>query len=157
MDKTNFGGFHISSPVFSNGGAIPARYTCEGEGVNPPLNTSNIPEGTQTLALIVEDPDAPGGTYDHWIVWDIEPGMAIKENSNPGISGTNSSGKTGYHPPCPPAGSHRYYFHMYALNIKPDIPAGETKEKLLQVIQPYIIAEAVIMSTYEKQTLDSEV
>jgi Raf kinase inhibitor-like YbhB/YbcL family protein len=100
----------VSSPAFNNEGDIPAKYTCEGEEVNPPLQIDAIPEEAISLALIVEDPDAPKGTFDHWIVWNIEPKSSITENSNPGISGSNNGGKTGYYGPCPPSGSHRYYF-----------------------------------------------
>jgi len=103
--------FEITSAAFINGEDIPVKYTCEGDGIHPPLHIANIPQGTRTLAIIVEDPDAPGRTYDHWVVWNIPPDAAITENSNPGISGSNSSGKTGYHPPCPPTGTHRYFFY----------------------------------------------
>lgn len=157
MNKTEFNKFNISSPVFSNKGSIPAKYTCDGDGVNPPFDISNVPDGTLTLALIVEDPDAPGGVYDHWIVWNIEPGTGITENSNPGISGMNSSGKTGYHPPCPPNGRHRYYFHAFALDRKLDLPAGETKEKLRRAMQPHLLAEATIIGIYEKQKEESTI
>jgi len=156
MDKTSLNKFDISSPVFSNEKNIPAKYTCDGDGINPPLDFSNIPYGALTLVLIVEDHDAPGGVYDHWIVWNIEPGTGITENSNPGISGMNSSGKTGYHPPCPPKGRHRYYFHAFALNRELDLSAGESKEKLREAMQPHLLAEATIMGIYEKQKEESK-
>src|ERR1700710_1594086 len=92
----------ISSPAFENGGTIPSQYTCDGDEINPPLNIANIPHGAQTLALIVEDPDAPRGTFDHWLVWNVPRTGRINENTSPGISGTNGAGKTGYHGPCPP-------------------------------------------------------
>jgi Raf kinase inhibitor-like YbhB/YbcL family protein len=140
----------ISSPAFGEDEVIPVKYSCEGEGINPPLEISNIPVETQTLALIVEDPDAPNGTYDHWIVWNIEPLPVIDENSNPGVSGSNSAGKTGYHPPCPPSGAHRYYFHVFALDTEIDLLAGEPKEKLLRAMETHILAKGSLMGRYEK-------
>src|SRR5881394_3412830 len=97
----------ISSPEFANGGSIPAKFTCDGDNINPPLEIGDIPHGTQTLAIVCEDPDAPKGTFDHWVVWNIPRTDNINEDSNPGISGTNSMHKTGYHGPCPPSGEHR--------------------------------------------------
>lgn len=141
----------LSSPAFKADGNIPAEYTCDGEGINPPLKINKIPENTHTLALIVEDPDAPGGTFDHWLVWNIKPAAAINENSNPGISGNNSAGKTGYHPPCPPKGSHRYYFHVYALDSELDLMPGESKESLQQAMKSHILAEGTIMGRYERR------
>ena len=101
METTAILQLGITSPAFEHMGTLPAKYTCDGDAINPPLQIDNIPEQAQTLALIVEDPDAPKGTYDHWIVWNIKITTVIKENSNPGISGNNSAGKTGYHPVCP--------------------------------------------------------
>jgi Raf kinase inhibitor-like YbhB/YbcL family protein len=141
----------ISSPAFNYEENIPAKYTCDGEGVNPPLHIENIPETAQTLALIVEDPDAPKGTYDHWVVWNIKLASNIKEDSNPGISGNNSAGKTGYHPPCPPKGAHRYYFHVYALDTHLDLAPGSTKADLQQAMKEHILAKGTIMGRYERQ------
>ena len=126
----------VSTAAFKNEAAIPSRYTCEGEGINPQLDIKDLPEGTKTLALIVEDPDTAKGTYDHWVVWNIAPTNTIKENSNPGTSGNNSAGKTGYHPPCPPSGTHRYFFNVYALDTELDLMAGASKEppKLLDLL-----------------------
>lgn len=90
----------VRSRTFSNNGQIPAKYTCEGEDVNPPLEISGLPQGTKTLAVIVEDPDAPHGVFDHWLAWNIPPHEAIAENHAPGISGKNGFGKTGYGGPC---------------------------------------------------------
>ncbi|MEP6948328.1 MAG: YbhB/YbcL family Raf kinase inhibitor-like protein [Ginsengibacter sp.] len=144
------GSLIISSSAFENEGIIPSRYTCEGEEINPPLHVENIPEGTQTLAIIVEDPDAPKGTFDHWLVWNIPPESIIKENRIPGISGQNSAGKTGYHGPCPPSGYHRYYFTVFALNDSLDIQAGADKKTLLAAIEPHIIAKGSLMGKYKK-------
>jgi Raf kinase inhibitor-like YbhB/YbcL family protein len=95
----------IGSPVFANKGFLPAKYTCDGTNINPPLTIENIPDGTKSLALIVDDPDAPAGTFDHWIVWNIRPKEMILENTTPGTEGKNSFGKKHYNGPCPPAGN----------------------------------------------------
>ena len=142
--------FRLISTVFSHNGHIPPQYTCEGKDINPPLIVENIPEGSKTLALIVEDPDAPRGTFDHWIVWNISPNEAIAEGSNPGISGTNSFGKTGYGGPCPPSGVHRYFFRVFALDDELDLLAGATKDELLDAMKGHIIASAELMGLYQK-------
>jgi Raf kinase inhibitor-like YbhB/YbcL family protein len=132
------------------------KYTCDGEAVNPPINVGNIPHGTQSLALIVEDPDAPGGTYDHWIVWNITPASGISENSNPGISGNNSSDKTGYHPPCPPDGSHRYFFHVYALDSELQLAPGSKKSELKRAMKNHLLGKGSVMAMYERESSDYE-
>lgn len=149
MKKNTKGKLQISSSVFENEGDIPAKYTCDGAGVNPPLKITNIPEGTKTLALISEDPDAPKGTYDHWLVWNIPPEGIVEENRMPGISGTNSSGKTGYHPPCPPDKRHRYFFYVYALDSSLEILAGSDKKTLKKAMEGHILAEGSLMGTYD--------
>ena len=141
----------ITSPAFRNGEMIPSKYTCEGEEINPPIEIKGLPEGTQSLALIVEDPDAPKGTYDHWVVWNIDPSRTrIKENSIPGINGHNSSGKTGYHGPCPPSGAHRYFFHVYALNANLDLAPGSDKKQLQEAMLPHILAQGSLMGKYQR-------
>jgi len=141
----------ISSPAFYNEGEIPSKYTCDGEGINPALRIENIPEDTKTLALIVEDPDAPGGVFDHWIVWNINAVTRIEERSNPGTSGDNSAGKSGYHPPCPPAGSHRYYFYVYALNVALNLLTGADKKEMLAAMKGHVIAKGSLMGRYERK------
>ena len=140
----------LISTAFSHNGHIPPLYTCEGKNINPPLIVENIPDGTKTLALIVEDPDAPRGTFDHWVVWNISPNEAIAENSNAGISGTNGFGKTGYSGPCPPSGQHRYFFRVFALDDELDLPAGSTKEQLLDAMKGHVLATAELMGLYQK-------
>ena len=140
----------ISSSEFENEGNIPSKYTCEGDGINPPLAIAKMPETTKSLAIIAEDPDATKGTFDHWLVWNIPPAESIKENSNAGTAGKNSSGKTGYYPPCPPSGSHRYYFHVYAVDVEIDLKAGADKPSLKKAIEAHIIAEGTIMGRYKK-------
>src|SRR5437870_4175246 len=99
----------ISSTVFVNKGIIPSKYTCDGENVNPPITIEDIPAGTKSLALIMDDPDAPNGIFDHWIIWNIRPMEMIIENTVPGTEGKNSFGKMKYQGPCPPEGkAHRY-------------------------------------------------
>ena len=140
----------ISSSAFENEGLIPSKYTCEGEGINPPLDVQNIPDGTQTLAIIVEDPDAPNGTYDHWLVWNVPPQNIIEEDRIPGISGKNGAGKTGYHGPCPPKGYHRYYFHVFALDSSLELPGGIDKKALQAAMKSHILAKGTLMGRYKK-------
>jgi Raf kinase inhibitor-like YbhB/YbcL family protein len=141
----------IRSVAFNHGGYIPPRYTCEGENVNPPLEISDIPEDTKTLALIVEDPDAPRGVYDHWLAWNIPPNKAIEENTRPGISGKNSFGNTGYGGPCPPSGSHRYFFKIYALDSYLDIQAGADKKTLQEAMRNHVLGSGELMGHYQKR------
>lgn len=150
--QTTISHFSISSPAFEHEGKIPAKYTCDGEKINPPVRIEYIPEGTQSLVIIVDDPDAPKGTFDHWIVWNIDPVSFIEENSNPGLSGLNSAGKTGYHPPCPPSGSHRYYFRVYALHIWIDLDSNADRRKLEHAMEGHIVEEAVLMGRYERNS-----
>ena len=140
----------LISTVFSHNGHIPPLYTCEGKNINPPLKVENIPDGTKTLAIIVEDPDAPRGTFDHWVVWNISPNEAIAEGSNVGINGTNGFGKTGYGGPCPPSGEHRYFFKVFALDHELDLLAGSGKQELLDAMKGHILASAELMGVYQK-------
>lgn len=140
----------ITSRAFEEGGPIPVSYTCDGEEINPPLTVRNIPHGTATLAIITEDPDTSKGTFDHWLVWDIPFMETIEENTNPGISGTNGAGKTGYHGPCPPDGSHRYFFYVYALDVTLSLEAGANKHQLKEAMKNHILAEGTLMGRYEK-------
>ncbi len=150
MSETN-SKLKISSPAFTEGGDIPMEYTCQGQDVNPPLTIEGLPPETVTLALIMEDPDAPVGTFDHWIVWNIERSASIPRASNPGISGINSARRTGYLGPCPPSGSHRYYFLVYALDAHLNLAAGADKATLRQAMESHILAEGSLMGRYQKQ------
>lgn len=140
----------ISSPEFLEGGTIPRKYTADGEGVNPPLTIDGVPEGTQYMALIMEDPDAPRGVFTHWLLWDMEPAGSISEDTNPGVSGLNTMGKTGYTPPDPPAssGSHRYFFHIYALDTGLDLRPGSPRDALEAAMRGHILAEGALMARY---------
>jgi Raf kinase inhibitor-like YbhB/YbcL family protein len=142
----------LSSPSFKSGESIPRQFTCEGESINPPLAIENIPPGTKSLALIVEDPDA-AGTFIHWVAYDIMVTERIDENSTAGIAGLNSAGKTGYTGPCPPAGpAHRYFFRLYALDTMLHMPGGLSKSRLEKAMKTHILAETELMGRYRKQS-----
>ena len=140
----------ITSSAFEEGGYIPAKYTCEGPNINPPLKIEQVPHGAQTLAIIVEDPDAPKGVFDHWLAWNIERTELIGENTRPGVSGRNGFGKTGYFGPCPPSGSHRYFFNVYALDVLIDLEPGAEKNQLVQAMSGHILAQGSMMGYYKK-------
>jgi Raf kinase inhibitor-like YbhB/YbcL family protein len=141
---------HVTSSAFQHEGKLPSKYSCDGEGINPPLHIEKIPGEAKSLALIVEDPDAPNGVFDHWIVWNIEPAEDISEGSNPGVSGDNSAGKSGYHPACPPSGVHRYFFYVFALDTTLDLPVGSKKKEMQAAMDGHVIAQGTLMGTYER-------
>lgn len=141
----------IASPVFGQGQPIPTKYTCDGDGVNPPLQIGNVPAQAQSLALIVDDPDAPGGTWTHWLLWNIPPTVtSIGENSVPpgAVQGQASSGQNAFGAPCPPNGIHHYYFYLYALPEKLSISSFSDAAALRKAIGGMAIAEAELMGTY---------
>ena len=128
--------------VFQNNEKIPEKYTCRGKDINPPLKIENIPQKTQSLVLIIDDPDAPNGTWIHWMVANIDPNTAIiAENSVPqdAVQGKNSWGKIAYGGPCPPSGTHRYFFKIYALDQKLDLKEGFTFEELSQKMKGHVL------------------
>ena len=139
------------SPVFTENGKISPEYTCDGKDISPPLKVENIPEKTRSLALIVDDPDAPGGTWVHWVVWNIPPSTAeMPSGSVPkgAMQGLNSFKTTKYGGPCPPSGSHRYYFKMYALDTDLSLPGRTTKADLERAMSGHVLAEAQTMGRY---------
>jgi len=142
----------LTSTAFEHEGTIPSKYTCDGENISPPLTISDIPEGTQALALIMDDPDAPAGTWDHWIIWNIPPDTANIESQPQGTRGKNSWEKLDYDGPCPPNGEHRYYFKLFALDSVLDLPEGSQKSALLDSMQGHILAETTLMGKYERIT-----
>lgn len=145
------GQMKISSPEFANNTAIPAKYTCQGQDINPELNIENIPPETKSLALIVDDPDAPVGTWTHWVVFDIPITNQIKSNTIPGKQGLNTSKITNYQGPCPPSGTHRYFFKLYALDMIFNLQEGSlTKADLEKAMQGHILAQAELIGLYEK-------
>lgn len=148
----------ISSPVFAPNGTIPARFTCDGENISPELNFTNIPAGTKSLALIMEDPDVPhsvraDGVWNHWVIWNMPPNtVQLKEGSiPPGMLGTNTSGKMSYVGPCPPDREHRYIFTLYAIDIILSLPNGSNKEELLQALNSHIIEKATLIGRYNRK------
>lgn len=141
----------LSCPAFLEGQHIPEKYTCDGENISPQLEIGNIPEGTQSLALILDDPDAPNGTWTHWLIWDLPVLHTIMKNEAPGTQGKNDFGNNNYGGPCPPKGStHRYYFRLYALSQKLNLPEGTSKEELLKAIEPVKLAKAELMGKYNR-------
>jgi len=150
--------FQIKSTAFEHGGNIPKKYTCDGADVSPPLSWTSPPEATKSLALICDDPDAPMGTWVHWVLFGLPPdtrelpeGVSTQEVLPDGSKqGTTDFGRVGYGGPCPPSGTHRYYFKLYALNANPDLRPGLTKEELLKAIEKNILAQAELMGRYQR-------
>lgn len=149
----------LTSSAFADGAAIPRKFTCDGEDVSPPLTWAGIPEGTKSLALICDDPDAPMGTWVHWVVWGIPPSAPGLPEAVPpdsvlpgGIKqGLNSWPRTGYGGPCPPPGDpHRYYLKLYALNADLTLPATANKAGLEHAMKGLIIAETKLMGVYSR-------
>jgi Raf kinase inhibitor-like YbhB/YbcL family protein len=141
----------ITSPAFTDGGAIPVRYTCDGPDISPPLAIAAIPSETSSLALIVDDPDAPAGTWVHWIVWNIP---ADTRNVNEGHvpagakQGLNDWRRNSYNGPCPPSGTHRYFFKIYALDKTLDLPQSATKAALERAMEGHILAQGRLMGRF---------
>ena len=147
-------GMRLSSLAFENNTSIPFKFTCQGEGVNPPLVIENIPKNTQSLALIVDDPDAPGGAsapFVHWVVYDIPVIDRIKENSVPGKQGSNNGGGIDYVGPCPPSGTHRYFFKIYALDKIFNLDEGISKSSLESAMLGHILDQAELVGLYKKK------
>lgn len=149
----------VSSPAFQEGEKIPVKYTCQGEDVSPPLAWSEPPAGTQSFTLIVDDPDAPGGVFTHWVLFNIpshsrELPEAIPtqaELSSGALQGKNDFGRIGYGGPCPPPGSpHRYQFILYAVDHPLDLRAAVSKKQVLDALQGHILAEGQLMGTYQR-------
>jgi Raf kinase inhibitor-like YbhB/YbcL family protein len=141
----------VNSSAFENNKFIPAKYTCDGDDVNPPLTIEGVPEGTKTLALIVDDPDAPMGTWDHWIVWNISATASkIAENTVPGTEGMNDFRKRSYGGPCPPYGTHRYFFKVYALDVKLDLSPTSRKRDVEKAMQGHVLAEGELVGLYRR-------
>lgn len=148
----------ITSPVFSNGQPIPAIYTCKGRDTSPALAWGNPPAGTQSLALIMDDPDAPGGTWVHWVLYNIPASARGLAEAIPtdvqladgSLNGKNSWGRLGYGGPCPPSGTHRYFFKLYALDSNLGLSSGVDKQGLLNAMQGHILVQSELMGTFSK-------
>lgn len=145
--------FSLSSTAFFDNGTIPLQYTCDGGDISPPLTITGVPTNTKTLALIVDDVDAPGGIYTHWIIWNITPdnsGFSTGEKID-FPQGVTSAGTSGYHGPCPPSGSiHRYYFKLYALDSILNLDASATKSVVEDSMNGHIISETTLMGKYSR-------
>jgi Raf kinase inhibitor-like YbhB/YbcL family protein len=145
--------FILSSPAFNEGQEIPVRFTCDGDDVSPQLEWVGVPVGTETLTLIMDDPDAPAGTWVHWVLYNLPPDLTGLEQGVQGVGfeGITSFNRTGYGGPCPPPGSsHRYFFKLYALDISLDMPAQTGKKEIEDTMQGHILAESVLMGTYAR-------
>lgn len=140
----------VTSPSFKNNQNIPCKYTCQGEDVNPSLEFSDLPEGTKSLSLIIDDPDAPNGTFVHWVLFNMPIVEKINENSSEGIEGINSSGEIGYMGPCPPSGIHRYFFKLYALDSFLDLKKGCKKQDVEKKMKGHVLAQAELIGLYKK-------
>ncbi len=148
----------LYSPVFENTQTIPAIFTCDGENISPPLHWSDVPDATQSLALILEDPDAPSGVFTHWIIFDIPAIMQgldreVPEGGHYGDQarqGMNDFNNMGYGGPCPPQGEHRYIFTLYALDTLLNLEEGITKETLLEAMEGHILEQAELTGLYAK-------
>jgi Raf kinase inhibitor-like YbhB/YbcL family protein len=148
----------IVSPAFTAGGMIPAEFTCDGPNLSPPLVFATVPAEAKSLALIMDDPDAPAGTWVHWVAYAIPPVTKElarnippqKDLPNVMRQGTNDFRRIGYGGPCPPGGTHRYYFKLYALDIVPNLAAGATKAQLLEAMKGHILAQAELMGKYRR-------
>jgi Raf kinase inhibitor-like YbhB/YbcL family protein len=145
--------FALESSAFGNAQAIPNRHSCEGEDLSPPLRWSNAPGGARSLALVVDDPDAPGGVFTHWLAWGLDPAAAgLGEGEPAPREGQNDFGTRGYRGPCPPPGHgrHRYVFRLYALDAEPELAAGAAKAELEQAIAGHVLTTAELVGTYER-------
>jgi len=145
--------FSLTSSAFGNNAPIPREYTADGRNVNPPLTISGVPAGAVSLALIMDDPDAPVGTWDHWIVWNIPPGTReIPADSVPAgaVQGANGWGRSNYGGPSPPSGTHRYFFKLYALDTLLDLKPGSRKQALERAMEGHIVAQTKLVGLYSR-------
>ena len=159
MSPTTTSTIDISSVAFAQGQPIPAEYTCDGKNVSPPLRWANVPAAAKALALICDDPDAPRGTYVHWVLFDLQPavrelpaGVPTTERLQNGArQGKHSGGRVGYTGPCPPSGTHRYFFKLYALDRALELKGTPTKDELLAAMEGHVIGRGELMGTYSRQ------
>jgi len=150
--------FELTSAAFKQGEAIPRQYSCDGQDISPPLAWGDPPQGTQSFALIMDDPDAPAGVWVHWVLYNLPAGSRGLPEALPtdaqladgSRQGKNSGGRLGYGGPCPPRGTHRYFFKLYALDKVLDLAPGATKEQLLKAIEGHILAQTELMGKYTR-------
>ncbi len=157
--ETPMSTMNLESSAFSDNGLIPSKYTCDRENISPPLSWDNPPSGTKSFALIVDDPDAPMRTFVHWVLYNLPPetrqlpeAMLTQSQGSPiGIQGKNDFGKLGYGGPCPPSGTHRYFFKLYALDQELVLQSGATKAQLLKAMEGHILATTELIGRYSRQ------
>jgi Raf kinase inhibitor-like YbhB/YbcL family protein len=148
----------IKSLAFEDGGMIPSKFTCDGPDVSPALEWESVPENAKTLAIICDDPDAPMGTWVHWVIFNIPAGLGGLEEDVPAdevlssgaIQGINDFRRIGYGGPCPPGGTHRYFFKIYALDTELDLKPGATKSQVLETMEGHILAQGELMGRYSR-------
>jgi Raf kinase inhibitor-like YbhB/YbcL family protein len=151
VQSSEEGVMELTSPAFVNEGDVPSRYTCDGSDASPPLQLAGVPTGTVSMVLVMDDPDAPVGVWDHWVEFDIEPRESIPESvAGLGTPGGNSWGRTGYGGPCPPNGTHRYFFTVYALDTELGLPSGASKDEVIDALEGHVLAEATLMGRYTR-------
>jgi len=143
----------ITSSAFQEGGNIPSKFTCDGSDTSPPLQITGVPSEAKSLVLIADDPDAPSGLFTHWLIWNIPPQTnSISEGSAPkGVPGTNDFGKSGYKGPCPPPGTHRYSFKIYALDRELDLRGGAKRSQLDAAMKGHVVAQGVLVGRYARK------
>jgi hypothetical protein len=152
-------GLTLTSSAFTEGQPIPAAYTCDGRDVSPPLAWDEPPAGTRSFVLLSEDPDAPRGPWVHWVLYNVPPSARRLAAGQPGdaklpgggLQGMSDFGRTGYGGPCPPSGTHRYYFRLYALDTMLDTPPGATKAQVEAAMGGHVLAEGQLMGTYRRR------
>jgi len=151
-EKASMETLTLTSPAFANSGDIPSQFTCDAEDISPALSWTGAPAATKSLALIMDDPDATNGTWVHWIVFNMPPTLErIEEGKEPeGVAGNNSWGRGGWGGPCPPSGTHRYFFKLYALDTMLDLPEGANKQQVLAAMEGRILAQAELMGKYKR-------
>ncbi len=151
--------FELTSTAFANGDPIPMKYTCDDQDISPPLQWKDPPEGTRSFALICDDPDAPMGTWVHWVLYNL-PGStlslleavpSVADLPNGSRHGQNSWGRSDYGGPCPPGGTHRYFFKLYALDTELELAAGASKDELLRVMDGHVLASTETRGVYSRQ------
>jgi Raf kinase inhibitor-like YbhB/YbcL family protein len=142
----------LSSPMFVHGASLPREYSCDGGNAVPILSIADVPKMAKSLALVMEDPDAPMGTFVHWLVWNIAPDSPVlsKKELSKYFQGKNSAEKLGYLGPCPPHGTHRYVFKLYALDVALSLQPGASKQHLVAAMAGHVVEQAELMGTYTR-------
>ena len=151
--------FNLTSAAFQHGEVVPATYTCDGKNISPPLQWIAPPSGTKGLALIMDDPDAPMGTWVHWVLYNLPPSVQQLSDAMPStaqwpdgtVQGTTSFRRIGYGGPCPPSGTHHYVFTLYALDVPLSLPPGADKSAVESAMQGHVLAQAQLIGTYQRR------